>query len=168
MTSEATTGAPIVLSSRHPDDTAAIAEVVADAVADGDLVVLSGGLGAGKTAFTKAFGAALGVVEHITSPTFTLVREYVGRIALHHLDVYRLDQLAEVADLGVEELLEDGVTVIEWGDAISPLLPLDYLGIRLEPLDDPLHRRVELTPVGARWMSACDDLARALLAWTEA
>lgn len=134
------------------DGTAVVAGAIAEVLGHGDLIVLSGDLGSGKTAFTKALGASLGVDEPITSPTFTLVREYVGRMPLHHLDVYRLEDLAEVADLGLSELLDEGVTVIEWGAAIAPSLPLDFLEIRLDLVEgDPDARHVELIGVGSRW-----------------
>lgn len=145
------------------DGTAVVAGAIAAVLAHGDLIVLSGDLGAGKTAFTKALGAHLGVDEPITSPTFTLVREYVGRLPLHHLDVYRLEDLAEVADLGLSELLDDGVTVIEWGAAIAPSLPLDFLEVRLDLVEGSHDaRHVELIGVGPRWGELVDRLAEAL------
>ena len=84
--------------SSSPDETAQLAAGLADLATPGDLLVLVGDLGAGKTAFSKAYGAALGVDEPMTSPTFTIAREYEGRLPLHHLDVYRLEQMAEVLD----------------------------------------------------------------------
>jgi len=147
------------------DGTAEIAAAVAEMLTHGDLLVLSGDLGAGKTAFTKALGASLGVDEPITSPKFTLVREYVGRVPLHHLDVYRLEDLAEVADLGLSELLDEGVTVIEWGAAIAPSLPLDFLEVRLDLVEDsPDARHVELIGVGVRWGRLVDRLVAVLAA----
>ena len=123
------------------EETAALAATLADLAVSGDLILLSGDLGAGKTAFAKGFGAALGVTEPITSPTFTLVREYRGRMKLYHLDVYRLDQIEEALDLGLAELLDDdAVTLIEWGEPILPALPADYLEIRLELGDDDDER----------------------------
>jgi tRNA threonylcarbamoyladenosine biosynthesis protein TsaE len=114
------------------DETRALARALAELAQPGDLFVLAGDLGAGKTAFVQGFGAGLGVTEPITSPTFTLAQQYQGRLVVHHLDVYRLDQLGEVAELGLSELLDDrGVVLIEWGDAILPVLPNDYLEVRL-------------------------------------
>ena len=91
------------------------AESVAEIVKSGDLILLVGDLGAGKTAFTQGFGVSLGVKEAITSPTFTLARTYQGSLQIHHLDVYRIDQIEEVRDLALPELFEgNSVTLIEW------------------------------------------------------
>lgn len=149
------------------EDTRALAAALAELARPGDLLLLAGDLGAGKTAFTQGFGAALGVTDRITSPTFTLVNSYEGRLELNHLDVYRLEALAEVIDLGVPEMLDDGgVTVIEWGDAVSPALPADYLEVRFaftEGADD--ERILELVPVGSRWMARTRAVAAALAPW---
>ncbi len=104
----------------------------------GDLVVLTGDLGAGKTQFTKGVAKALGISEPVTSPTFALHQQYEGDLTLHHLDVYRLDDLAETLDLDLPELIESGVTVIEWGDSIESELPNDRLIVRIshDPVDD--------------------------------
>jgi len=124
--------AALVALTRTVDETRALAAALGERARPGDLVLLAGDLGAGKTAFAQGFGAGLGIIETITSPTFTLAQEYEGRLRMHHLDVYRLDQLGEVAGLGLAELLDDGsVVLIEWGDKILPALPSDYLEVRL-------------------------------------
>lgn len=126
--------------SDAPSTTRALAGALAGLVADGDLLVLTGDLGAGKTCFTQGLGAGLGVEDRITSPTFTLVAEYQGRLRLHHLDVYRLDGPADTTDLDLHELAEDGVTVVEWGEQIDTALGTDRLVVEiafLDPAPDP-------------------------------
>src|SRR5437763_14480690 len=106
--------------------------VVADLLSGGDVVVLTGDLGAGKTTFVKGAARALGVTDPVVSPTFTIVRRYRGTRTVQHVDVYRLDSMQEVIDLGVEELFDpDGVTFVEWGDVIEALLPDAHLEIEL-------------------------------------
>lgn len=155
------------------DETRALAAAIAELARAGDVVLLAGDLGAGKTAFAQGFGAALGVTEPITSPTFTLLNQYAGRLELHHLDVYRLEQLAEVLDIGLPELLDEGgVTLIEWGDAITPALPADYLEVRFRfsalgssvASDD--DRDLDLLVVGPGWQARRRALAAALHRFT--
>ncbi len=119
------------LASDGPEQTRAIAAALAPALAVGDLLVLTGDLGAGKTCFAQGLGVGLGIDEPITSPTFTLANRYRGRLVLHHLDVYRLSSEADAADLDLGELVETGVVVIEWGDRIAGLLPPGHLVVRL-------------------------------------
>ena len=143
---QASRAAPVLsLASDGPDATRALAAALAPVLHDGDLLVLTGDLGAGKTCFAQGLGAGLGVEERITSPTFTLASRYRGRLVLNHLDVYRLESVAESLDLGLAELLEDGVTVIEWGDRIAEVLPVDHLVVSLrypEPADGPVDARL--------------------------
>ncbi len=157
-------------------ETRALAARIAALVGPGDLLVLAGDLGAGKTAFAQGFGRRLGVTVPVTSPTFTLANVYEGaRLTMHHLDVYRLDQLAEVADLSLPELLDgDTVTLIEWGDAILPALPSSYLEVRLAHVaaDDPSapddDRLVTLRFVGTSWAARTAAVRAAVAAWEEA
>lgn len=150
----------ITVATSSPEETASLATSLAATAEPGDLLVLVGDLGAGKTAFSKAFGKALGVDESMTSPTFTLARVYHGRLTLHHLDVWRLEQMAEVLDLDLPELLESGgVVLIEWGDAIMPMLPQDFLEIRFTFGEGDDDRSIELRPVGPRWCARQDALA---------
>ncbi|WP_419849583.1 tRNA (adenosine(37)-N6)-threonylcarbamoyltransferase complex ATPase subunit type 1 TsaE [Candidatus Poriferisocius sp.] len=158
--------------TRSPEDTRNLAASLAEQAQSGDLLLLVGDLGAGKTTFAQGFAAALGISEPVTSPTFTLAREYHGRLLLHHLDVFRLDQISEVLDLGLPELLDSGgVILIEWGDAIRQALPNDYLEIALTFIEGhpspPDERIVVLTPVGPRWQARADQLAAATEQWLE-
>ena len=105
--------------------THALAAQIARLAQPGDIIVLAGEMGTGKTAFAQGFGSALGVDEPITSPTFTLVHSYdAGKLTLHHADLYRLDRLAEVADLALDELAERrAVVLVEWGDVAAAMFP---------------------------------------------
>jgi tRNA threonylcarbamoyladenosine biosynthesis protein TsaE len=148
--------------------TQAIASAIAGLVEPGDVLLLAGELGAGKTAFAQGFGAGLGITEQITSPTFTLARHYEeGRVPLHHIDVYRLERLSEIQDIGLPELLDSGgVLLIEWGDAVEPALPPDYLEIRLTYGERDDDRDLELRCVGARWTARQRVLGECIADWT--
>lgn len=163
------TNRPVSLGARTQsvDETRSLAASLAGVVAPGDLVLLAGELGAGKTAFVQGLGWALGVAEPITSPTFALAQRYDGDLVVHHLDVYRLDQLHEVLDLGIGELLDEGVVVIEWGDAVAKALPNDYLEIALRFGTQPDDRVITLRPVGPRWAARADPLAAAITPWAK-
>lgn len=158
------------------DDTRALAGALAALVRPGDVMLLTGEMGAGKTAFVQGLGAALGVDERITSPTFTIAHTYDGgRVRIHHMDVYRLEHLHEALDAGLAEMVDDGaLVVIEWGDAVVPVLPADYLEIRITfaPLDDdPASGDVrgwQVRPVGARWTARADGLRATLEPWEDA
>jgi tRNA threonylcarbamoyladenosine biosynthesis protein TsaE len=146
------------------NDTLAIAATIAGMSRSGDLVVLAGEMGAGKTAFAKGFGAELGVTEPITSPTFTLVHSYdAGRITLHHADIYRLSTHHQVADLALAELLEyDGIVLLEWGDVVAQSLG-DHLFVQLvADLDDENVRTITINGTGRTWATRWERLATAL------
>lgn len=133
----------------QPSDTVALAGRLAPLLRPGDVVVLKGGLGAGKTLFTSGLAAGLGVEEVVVSPSFVLMREYrSGFLPLIHVDVYRLGSLNEFEDLDVLEAARDGVLVVEWGDAVEAGLPADHLRIEISVRDDGT-REITLVPVGA-------------------
>lgn len=136
--------------TRSVEETRALAENLGEVLRPGDFVVLSGALGAGKTAFAQGVARGLGITEPVVSPTFTIVRQYEGRIPLAHVDVYRLDRLQELHDLGFDELLDDRVTIVEWGDAAGPLLPAERLEVRMEQTGDE-ERTIEVLPHGESW-----------------
>ncbi len=103
----------------------------------GDVIALQGTLAAGKTTITKGIAQALGVEEAVTSPTFTLISEYGGRLHLYHMDVYRLDSTDDFLNLGVEDMLYgDGVCIIEWSEKVQTVLPQDTVIITLESQQD--------------------------------
>ena len=150
--------------------THAVAAALASVTRPGDVLVLAGEMGSGKTAFAQGFGRALGVTEPITSPTFTLVHSYETHAGpLHHADIYRLDQLTEVADLALGELAEfNGIVLVEWGDVVSAALG-EHLEVRLEVVDDaddaaddaepPSSRRIRITPSGRAWAHRWDTIS---------
>lgn len=177
------------LRVRSLAETHAVAAALAGLARSGDLIVLSGEMGAGKTAFAQGFGAALGVTEPITSPTFTLVHRYDLPVAvhgadmLHHADLYRLERTTEVADLALEELADDrGIVLVEWGDVVEALFG-DHLDVHLD-LDDGLDdgsdqgadddldavidtsRRIEIAAVGPTWASRWSRLVEACEAFS--
>ena len=156
---------PVVCTTSAVSETRRLAAAIAGLVDDGDLLVLVGDLGAGKTAFTQGFAAALGVEAPVTSPTFTLANRYEGRLVVNHLDVYRLEDLVEARYLAIPELLEQGVTLIEWGEMILPTLPADRLDVSITFGDGDDDRRIELCAVGDRWGSRSSDLGVALQPW---
>ena len=149
------------ICSASADETFALGTRVASVLRVGDVVVLSGELGAGKTVFAKGIAAGLGVTEPVVSPTFTVVREYDAPTPLVHVDVYRLDRLQELHDLGFEEMLDARVVLVEWGDMIGPVLPGERLEVRLAMTDDPDERTIEFVASGPAWASRIDALRSA-------
>lgn len=121
--------------SRSLEETEILASHLAHRLQAGAVITLEGNLGTGKTAFTKALAKSLEIEETVTSPTFTIIKEYKGRIALYHIDAYRLEDADE--DIGLDEYLAgDGVTVIEWAQFINEFLPRELLNIEIEYIDD--------------------------------
>ncbi|MDP9428304.1 MAG: tRNA (adenosine(37)-N6)-threonylcarbamoyltransferase complex ATPase subunit type 1 TsaE [Actinomycetota bacterium] len=122
----------------------------------GDLVVLVGPLGAGKTALTQGLGEALGVREPVTSPTFVIARVHGGgRLPLVHVDAYRLGGVADVDDLDLDVTVADSVTVVEWGQGLVEQLTDEHLEVRLDRRDDDVRTAV-LVPHGAGWEERLD------------
>lgn len=128
-------------------ETMAVGRRLAGLLWAGDVLLIGGELGAGKTTFVAGLAEGLGVEEPITSPTFILMRTYPGLLSLTHADVYRLETLAEIEDLELTEASLDGVLAVEWGTAIEQWMPADHLVVWLHMTDDE-GRRVELIPSG--------------------
>ena len=144
---------PVKLST--VDDTRTFGRQLAGRLRAGDLVVLTGPLGAGKTALAQGIGAGLGVAGEVTSPTFVIARVHRGgRVPMVHVDMYRLgavaDPRAEVDDLDLDASVEDSVTLVEWGEGIVEQLVDAYLEIRIDRLDDET-RVVDLIGHGGDW-----------------
>jgi tRNA threonylcarbamoyladenosine biosynthesis protein TsaE len=153
----------IRLHTASVEETRRVAGRLAEVLTAGDLILLVGDLGAGKTAFVQGLAAALDVQEPVTSPTFTLAHRYQGNgLRVHHLDVYRLESPDEAIDLGLAELLDDeAVTVVEWGDRLRPALPAELLEISFHFGEGDDDREIRLQPHGRRWERRLDGLGAA-------
>ena len=133
------------LVSDSPESTTAAGEVLGARLGPGDVVALTGELGAGKTCFVQGLARGLGVITPATSPTFVLVNEYRGRLPVHHVDVYRTQSLTELLDMGFDELLGgNGVTVVEWADRCEALLPPRTIRVHIDGVGDE-PRRITIT-----------------------
>jgi tRNA threonylcarbamoyladenosine biosynthesis protein TsaE len=139
----------IEISCPTEADTRAVAAKLAASLRPGDIILLAGGLGVGKTLFTSGLAVGLGVEEQVLSPSFVLVRQYrSGFLPLVHVDVYRLASMNEFEDLEALELASDGVLVIEWGDALEGEIPEDHLRIDFVVEEDE-SRLLRLMPEGS-------------------
>lgn len=140
-------------------DTREFGRRVAGVLRPGDLVLLSGPLGAGKTVLVQGIGAGLGVQGHVVSPTFVIARVHRGPVPLVHVDAYRLGSLDEVDDLDLDVSTDDSVTVVEWGAGKVEQLTDSRLEIRISRADDSEERTVELVPHGGDWAERLSGLA---------
>ncbi len=139
--------------------TEALGRSIAPLLEEGDVLLLVGGLGAGKTTFVRGLAGGLGYAGQVTSPTFTLCHTYAGRLRLVHADLWRLERAAEVADLALEEELEEGsVLVVEWGEAADDLFGAEALVLAFEPGGRESDRLVGLEARGPSWMDRAGPL----------
>jgi tRNA threonylcarbamoyladenosine biosynthesis protein TsaE len=157
----------IELRAPTPQDTNEIGRELAGLLRAGDAVALTGELGAGKTTFVQGVARGLGFEGSVVSPTFTLVREYRGRLTLIHVDVYRLERVQDVIDLGLDDELGEGdaVVFVEWGDAVEGLLPEGHLVIELTVPGSSEERRIALRGTGEPWASRWERLEQVTQLW---
>ncbi len=141
----------LYLISHSPEETQSVGESIGRRAEPGDVYLLMGKLGSGKTTLTQGVARGLGVKENVSSPSFVLIREMKGRLALYHIDLYRLDRLEEVAELGLDGYLySGGVSVIEWGDKGVGVLPEEHLLIALSYISED-ERTLNLEAKGGRY-----------------
>ena len=170
---------PLHLRSAHPDETAAIGRSIAALLVPGDVVVLSGPLGAGKTRLVQGIAEGLGVPGRVTSPTFVIVRRHAGRMPLVHVDAYRLSEARDLVGLDDDVLADDVITCIEWGGNVEDALPADRLDCELivaaaaataapaaapaeAGVDDDTSRTIVIDAHGPSWTGRSARLAVAL------
>lgn len=148
------------LRSDDPDATAALGRALAELLAPGDVLLLSGPLGAGKTRFVQGLAAGLGVPTRVTSPTFVLVRRHEGRVPLVHVDAYRLGEARDLRTLDDDVLDTTVVTCVEWGDTVRAALPADRLecDLRVDGDHGDAPRTITIVSIGRSWASRAEQL----------
>ncbi|MHB8170578.1 MAG: tRNA (adenosine(37)-N6)-threonylcarbamoyltransferase complex ATPase subunit type 1 TsaE [Thermincolia bacterium] len=142
----------------NPDKTFVLGEKLGRLVQPGDVILLTGDLGAGKTWFAKGVAKGLGVTEHVSSPTYTIINEYQGRLSFYHMDVYRLSDPDEGYDLGLDEYFYgQGVTLVEWPQRVEDFLPKEVLMINVTVTGED-GRDLEFMPQGKRYLDLLEEL----------
>ena len=151
-----------IFVSHSIDETFRLGKKLSRFLSAGDIIALNGGLGAGKTSFVKGIALGLNSIDHVTSPSFTLINEYEGDLKIYHFDLYRLTCLEELEDLGYEEYLfsKDGITLVEWADKIKGFSPTEKLIIEINILEQFQWRSFEFIPDGIRYMEIYRKLKR--------
>jgi tRNA threonylcarbamoyladenosine biosynthesis protein TsaE len=152
----------VELVSASAEETQGIGRALGERAQPGDLFLLVGGLGAGKTTLTQGIAWGLGVREHARSPTFVLMAQYQGRLPIYHIDLYRVDSVEEALDLGLDDYLwGDGVSVVEWADRAAEAFPGDHMTVHLELIGEE-SRRLRLEARGTRYEELLADAAGTL------
>lgn len=150
------------LATASPSATMELGRKIGELLGQGSIVALIGELGCGKTCFAKGLCTGLGISrKQVTSPTFTLVNEYVGRLPVLHLDLYRIDSVRGALEAGILDYLtraEPGVAIIEWADRVAPLLPDSYLEVAFT-IVSARRRRVTLAGVGAGYSRLLNEVS---------
>ncbi len=152
----------ITLKTRSAAETKSLGEKIGKKLQGGEVIALTGELGAGKTCLTQGLALGLGVnpQEYVTSPSFNLIKEYRGRFPLYHLDIFRLNGREELEDLGYEEYFYgEGITVIEWAEKAEGLLPVAHLCIELSVLNKN-GRQIRIKPFGRHYREILKGMER--------
>lgn len=155
----------LVFKTSSPDETYDFGQTVAKVLKLGDVLCLSGNLGAGKTLLSQGIAAGLQVADAVSSPTFTVLNVYEGmaaggqELSIYHFDLYRLEHPAELADIGFDHYVEaGGLAIVEWPEKFTEFLPEEHLWLTLKPGDDVSERIICLTPRGKRYRELCEEL----------
>ena len=138
--------------SESEEDTLGFGKHIGENVRPGDILLLYGDLGSGKTVLSKGIACGIGVSDMVTSPTFTLMNPYAGKYPVYHFDLYRLTRPEELYDLDYEEYFYgDGIAIVEWPERMGSLLPGEYMKISLSKMDSVTRRKITLEPFGRRF-----------------
>lgn len=150
----------MILTTTSPENTQRLGEALGRLARPGDIFLLSGQLGAGKTCLTQGIAWGLGIEGYATSPSFVVMNQYQGRLPLYHIDLYRLENVAEVADLGLDDYLYgEGVCVVEWAERAPQAFPPEHLQINISYLGES-SRRFEFKPGGKRYVELLSQLKK--------
>lgn len=154
--------AKLDIRTNSPEETKLLGEKLAALLMAGDLICLNGDLGAGKTAFSQGVAKGLGISNTVTSPTFTLINEYEGRLPLYHFDVYRLSGPEDMEDLGYEDYFYgQGVCLVEWAERVKEVLPRERLNINLfRDSTAESVRNLYFEPMGKRYLQLVEELTK--------
>ena len=148
------------LITKSPEETINLGKDVSKLVKPGDILAFYGELGAGKTCFIQGISLGLEVKDYVTSPSFTIINEYQGKVPIYHFDLFRLDNAEEILELGYEEYFYgEGLTVIEWAEKIEQLLPKENLKIEIK-FKDRYQRTISFIPQGDRFNKFLEELNR--------
>jgi tRNA threonylcarbamoyladenosine biosynthesis protein TsaE len=147
------------IRTTSPNETFELGQRLGQLLQEEDVICLTGDLGAGKTLITQGIAAALGVEQPVTSPTFTVLNIYEGKINIYHFDLYRLEQPEELEDIGFSEFTSSGgVVIIEWSDKFPGNMPEKYLQIMLKRGTENEERLISFLPNGKRYVQICEEL----------
>jgi len=150
----------LTIITKSPEETKKLGRAISKLVKPGDLLAFYGELGTGKTCFIQGVSEGLEVKDYVTSPSFTIINEYQGKIPVYHFDLFRLSNIEEILDLGYEEYFYgEGLTVIEWAEKIEKLLPKEYLKIDIK-FKNCYERTISLIPQGERFNKSLKELTK--------
>ncbi|OGN90247.1 MAG: tRNA (adenosine(37)-N6)-threonylcarbamoyltransferase complex ATPase subunit type 1 TsaE [Chloroflexi bacterium RBG_13_46_14] len=148
------------LISHSPEETRKIGTIIGEIAVPGDVLLLEGKLGAGKTCLTQGIALGLGIDDYVLSPTFVIMRELYGRLPLYHIDLYRVDDIEESMDLGLDDYFYgDGLSVVEWAEKAISIMPRRHLMIRIEYIGDT-ERRLLLEPSCERYLELAQNIIK--------
>ncbi|KGG81227.1 ATPase [Caloranaerobacter azorensis H53214] len=151
----------VKIKTNSPEETYSFGYRLGKLLKSGDILCLNGDLGAGKTTLTQSIAKGLDVEDYVTSPTFTLINEYKGRYPVYHFDVYRINDIDEMYDLGFEEYIySEGVTIIEWASIIEDILPLERLDITIKRGKEIDEREIIIEAKGNRYEEIIKELIK--------